>query len=156
MSALPSTVSALMKLPVSFLKKILKHHSVDYSGVKQELTMRVLLLKNRRSYLIFEKERVLLMDLIYLAKDVIIGQKKMHLDVKYDNVIKRRQHPGHDYPHTSSEHKVDLESTLTQVLSPSNISEDNLQDIFQPLLDHNQESKTCNRGCTTWNRIFPE
>ena len=64
--AVPSTMSGLMKVKISYLKQILKYHAIMYAGTKHELAMRVYFLKKKQSFMIFESERVLLTEAVYL------------------------------------------------------------------------------------------
>ena len=60
--------------------KQLLYFLVDICGTKAELVLQVTLLKSKQLYLIFEKERVMITQAVYTAKDLIIAQKSMSLN----------------------------------------------------------------------------
>ena len=82
LNAVLSPVSAISKLQISYLKKILKYHGLYYDGIKAELVLRVMLLKSKQSYLIFRKELVMITEAVYMAEDLIFAQKRMQLDLQ--------------------------------------------------------------------------
>ena len=60
--------------------KQLLYFLVDVCGTKAELVLRVMLLKNKQLYLIFGKERVMITEAVYMAKDLIFAQKSTSLN----------------------------------------------------------------------------
>ena len=53
LNAVPSTMSAISRLQISYLKKILIYHGVHYNGTKAELVLQAMLLTSKNLYLIF-------------------------------------------------------------------------------------------------------
>ncbi len=54
--SLPEDITAIKKFPVTLLKFILKYHGITYKGTKDQLVLRVFLLRHRRHHLAFKSQ----------------------------------------------------------------------------------------------------
>ena len=79
LSSVPNTLSELSKLSVYKLREILRHHNILDCGVKDELVLRVGMLKGGSAHIAFHKEREALLDLINATKRLISLQKEIYL-----------------------------------------------------------------------------
>ena len=163
LSAVPSTMSALSKLQMSYLKKILKCHGVHYDGTKAELVLWVMLLKSKRSYLLFERERVMITEAVYMAKDLIFAQKRMKLD-SVANVYRQRSNPGYDHPNDVALQDGSSACTMNNMINsskskiplPARVTEENLHDVFKPLEEYISNSVRVQKEVRTLDDMFKQ
>ena len=121
LSAVPCTTSAINKLTVHELRAILKHHGYSTIGSKDQLTLRVFMLRQNKRVGITAREEEQLKDLIYLTYNLIHEQRKLSIT---SHVYRKRTYTLQ----TVKPHFVPL---------PAHVScEQDLKVIFQPLLDH--------------------
>lgn len=78
LSSFAADVSNLSNCSIFKLRSILKYHNLNYGGTKDELIMRVFLLRPKRSYLILESTINKLVKGAEKAVSIIIWQRKHH------------------------------------------------------------------------------
>ena len=79
LSLVPSTTTAISRLPISKLRAILHHHGIMTLGMKDELVLRVFLLKQGCTAAIFAKEAAKLKDLIGITEQLILSERSLDL-----------------------------------------------------------------------------
>ena len=89
--SLPSNMSDIKKLPIATLKYILKSHSISICGNKDELMLRVFLLKHGRPYLAAFNQVKAVKNTIQIAKAIISEEVKTYF-LETDNVRRVRKH----------------------------------------------------------------
>ena len=129
LSAVPSTTSVISKLTVQELRSILKHHGYSRVGTKDQLVLRVFLLRNGKKAAVTAREEEQLKDLVNITVSVIFEQWTLSLT---SHVYRKRSYTtGQQIPHF--------------VAMPSHInSENDLQHLFNPLLEHLMEIRIRN------------
>lgn len=70
-SNVPSSVSPLNKQPVRYLRAVLSHHGILGVGAKEELIIRIGLLKCGQQQVVFSRERKALVELISMFKELL-------------------------------------------------------------------------------------
>ena len=70
LSSVPSSIGGLMKFPVAYLRAILRSHNVLEVGTKEELITRVGLLKAGYPEAAFSRERLCVLNMIAMAKQI--------------------------------------------------------------------------------------
>ena len=120
LSSLPSSVSGISQITVAKLKTILRAHSLPYLGCKDELVLRVFMLKHGHADKAGLREKNQLKDLVKLAKELITKLQHMHLT-------------GHVY----RVRKYSTHVNKTFVPMPSHITgENNLSHLYDPLMEY--------------------
>ena len=126
LSVVPNTTSAINKLTIHELKAILKHHGYSPIGNKDQLVLRVFMLRHNKRAAITAREEEQLKDLIQLTYKLIFEQRALSLS---SHVYRRRAYALQ----TIKPHFVSM---------PSHIhSEQDLKHLFQPLLDHIEQER---------------
>lgn len=121
--SVPHTISGIGRLTVAKLKAILRAHKLPYLGSKDELVLRVLMLRQGRRSEASLKQRNAMVDLINVAKDLIMAEQLMNLT----NHIYRTK-------------KYATYTSKTFVPMPSHIrGEEDLLNLYSPLQDYLQE-----------------
>lgn len=69
-NTIPDTISEIWKLSVFQLKEILNYHNVLTCGTKDELVLRLVIIKAERPHLALRKERDGLINLITIVRSV--------------------------------------------------------------------------------------
>ena len=125
LSSIPHTPSGISHLTVAKLKTILKAHNLPYLGSKDELVLRVIMLRHGRTKEAALKEKGQLKDLVKLAKELIMKQQSFHLT---EHIYRVRKYGTH--------------TSKTFVPMPSHITgNDDLSNLYNPLLDYIQHLK---------------
>ena len=127
----PTTTSKIAKLSVGQLRSILHFHGLPCFGTKDELIIRVCLLKNNQISALFAREEQQLKDLIKIIYDLIHCQRL--LDIRSHVVTKRT------YPSRENKNCVPLPQHINTAAD--------LCHLFDPLIQfigiiHDQRSKT--------------
>jgi hypothetical protein len=135
LSDIPDTLTLISKLSISLLREVCKIHGILYSGVKEELALRVFLLRHRRSYLALEKEREALMQLLSVIRSIIFEQKRIHLDKIY---FRDRKYPGVGIPEVSGKDARKRASlvqswTLSTIDVPAGVGAANVYSVFEEI-----------------------
>ena len=76
---IPTSIAAINRLTIPVLRAILKHHKIPNIGIKENLVMRVFLLRHNRTVGITSREEKQIKDLINLVYKVILEQRKLHV-----------------------------------------------------------------------------
>ena len=76
---LPKSTKNIGQLSRSYLQSVLTFHGFAACGTKDELILRVGLIANKRAHLCFNRERKMFLDLIAVAKELILAEKKQIL-----------------------------------------------------------------------------
>ena len=79
LSSIPSSLAALSHLTIPKLRSILKHHRISHIGAKEQLVLRVHLLRQKRSVAATAREEGQLADLVRLIYEVIRKQKELKI-----------------------------------------------------------------------------
>ena len=79
LSDIPKAVTAINHLPVANLREILHHHGFQIFGTKDQLALRVYLLRHAQTAAITGREEEQIKDLINVFKLLILAQKKLQL-----------------------------------------------------------------------------
>ena len=77
-SNVPSSVSQLNKQPVRYLRAVLSHHGILSVGTKEELIIRIGLLKCGQQQAVFSRERKALVELISMFKELLGVERKQN------------------------------------------------------------------------------
>ncbi|CAC5411981.1 unnamed protein product [Mytilus coruscus] len=121
LSDIPTDIQNLTNLSICELRQILRYHNLNFSGTKDELVMRVFLLRHKRSYMIIETTVSKLSKIAEISVSLIIWQKRY-----YNNI----QHIHRKRKFTSIKSAA---SSLIKV--PAYISLNNVTELFDPLFD---------------------
>ena len=78
-SSIPSSASSISQMTVAKLKTVLRAHNLPYLGCKDELVLRVFMLKQGRADEAALREKNQLKDLVKLAKELITKLQHAHL-----------------------------------------------------------------------------
>lgn len=89
--SLPSTTSSLGELTSGQLRSILRKHDLPTCGVKEELVIRILLLKFNKLSLCFHREKNALLDLVGMAKNVMYNEKRYDVVHEVTKIIRKRK-----------------------------------------------------------------
>ena len=79
LNSVPESITEISKLSVYNLHEILRFHNILDCGTKDELIIRVGMLKSGRGYLAFHKEMEAMVDLVAAITSIIAAQKLMYL-----------------------------------------------------------------------------
>lgn len=74
----PSSVSQLNKKPIRYLRAVLSHHGILSVGTKEELIIRIGLLKCGQQQAVFSRERKALVELISIFKELLHVEGKQN------------------------------------------------------------------------------
>ena len=133
LSTVPNTVTELCKYPVARLRYILNYHGIHTCGTKEEIILRLLLVRQNRYYLCFKGEEEEIMSTISLAESVIVRQKRQQI-LQFQYVRKRRTYT-----------KKNCNNFLNV---PQHITFQTLQNSFEELKEYikNLKSIRCQKG----------
>ena len=121
LSAVPCTTSAINKLTIHELRAILKHHGYSTIGTKDQLILRVFMLRHNKRVGITAREEEQLKDLVQLTYKLIYEQRKLSLN---SHIYRKRTYTLQ----TVKPHFVPL---------PNHVScEQDLKLLFQAFIDH--------------------
>ena len=136
-SSIPRLTTEVAKLSVFKLREILRFHNILDCGTKDELILRVGMLKANRAYLAFFKESEAIINLITATRTLIRVQKSMHLtDPKI--IHKKRRFSAPLESSLSSKRPRYAASVAPQyknsfLCTPAEITLDSLQEMLDPL-----------------------
>ena len=136
---IPDSLTDIAKLSIYRLREILRYHNVLDCGTKDELVVRVGMVKGRRKYLAFHRESEAIRNIITATRNIIIAQKRLYLE---DPTVihKRRKFASKCGPSIQKERPRDSASIphqnqKTHLLVPQGLSFDNIEDALIPLSD---------------------
>ena len=115
----PTTTAAISHMPVSELHAILKYHGVSFSGTKDQLVLKVFLLRQGRTAATTAREEEQVKDLIRLVQQLIFAQRNLQLT---NHTYQQRT-----YTSTSCKHFIAVDGIR---------SESDLTNLFSPLIDY--------------------
>ena len=121
LGSLPKSISMLKKLPAATLQYNLKYHNLSTSGKKDNLVLRVFLLRNGRSHLASYMQVREIKDLIKLVQSLILYQVNCEI-IDQPEVYRTRKFPGKNLAKKS------------QIPIPYGVSKENLENLFETLL----------------------
>ena len=133
--SVPNNLTELSKLSTSVLRRILKYHNITTSGKKDELVIRVFLLRNNRSYLCCYEEEQAIEHLLQVAEDLIFEEQSLYLNRDYQVTHTQRRF-------SSFRNKVSLgpkvaagtqETARTKLDVPQHIDEGNLNEMIKEI-----------------------
>lgn len=136
---IPDSVTEIAKMSVYRLREILRVHNVLDSGNKDELVVRVGMVRGGRSYLAFHRELEAIRNIINATRTLIIAEKSLYLeDPKV--IHKRRKFATPSGPSMISMRPRDRASTPHQKQNAflpvtDGLSLDNLEEALTPLSD---------------------
>ena len=122
LALVPSTTTAISRLPISKLRGILHYHGIMTLGIKEELVLRVFLLKQGRTAAMFAKEAAKLKDLIRITEQLILSERTLDL-MRPNHTYFRRTHSC-----------IDHEDNLLEVPPHIKTLQD-LSGLYRPLLE---------------------
>lgn len=137
LSSVPESITGISKLSVCNLREILRFHNILDCGTKDELVIRVGMLKSGRAYLAFQRELEAMVDLVTAVRSIIAAERFLYLE---DPRIlhKRRKFAtpagssvGTKRPRDSASIPARKHSSLLAV--PQGITLDNLEEVLEPL-----------------------
>ena len=80
LSSLPDSITDIAKLSIYKLKEILRFHNVLDCGTKDELVVRVGMVRGGRKYLAFHRELEAIRNLITATRSIITAEKELYLE----------------------------------------------------------------------------
>ncbi len=120
LTAIPTTTSAICRLAVRKLLAILHHHGYPTRGGKDQLTIRVYLLRHNHQHAMFAKEERELQQLVNILQELVLTEREANLL----HIKKRRTFSTDSVP------------TATQQLHIPGIELCELHNVLNPLLAH--------------------
>ena len=139
LNSVPESIAEISKLSVYNLREILRFHNILDCGTKDELIIKVGMLKSGRGYLAFHKELEAMVDLVAAITSIIAAEKLMYLQ---DPRIlhKRRKFATPTASSVSKKRPRDSASVPARKQSsflavPQGITLDNLEELLKPLKD---------------------
>lgn len=78
LSNVPSSVSQLNKQSVRYLRAVLAYHGIVSVGAKEELIIRIGLLKCGQQQAVFSRERKALLELISMLRELFVVEEKQN------------------------------------------------------------------------------
>ena len=133
---IPKTVSKLAKLQLSYLKTILRWYGLPSSGSKDSIVLNVSFVANNKRNLCFMRERKMLLDLVSMAKSLIIQEKKQGLLLETPPTYRYRTFSTPTFQHLSSNRPrqnasvQSIHSSTSQIAVPEEITLSNIEEIF--------------------------
>ena len=129
-ASIPETLPAINKLTVRKLRAILHHHGILTCGAKEQLAIRVYLLKHDKHNGLFYKERKLLHDHINIAEELIF--QELQLNIR--SSLRSRTYGPLSKTTRNLRGEVHYERGKTPIPPPPGIdSLQELTNLFQPL-----------------------
>ena len=86
----PRTSKEITKLPVCYLQSVLAWHNFPICGTKDELVIRVTLIANKREHLCLKREQKKFLDLIIIAKDLLLEEQTQRLMAETGPIYQHR------------------------------------------------------------------
>ena len=119
LSIIPATISGIYKLTIPKLRSILKYHKHPPFGNRDQLAIKVLLLREGKTVAMYAKEEAQIMDLINLTLESIHNQRYMNVT---SHIYRKRQ--------------FSTSTFKTSFLPPPHTvkNESDLQNLFHPFL----------------------
>ena len=138
LSSLPHSVTELSKMSVYRLREILRFHNILDCGTKDELVLRIGMLRVGRSYLAFHKELEAIFNIVTATRTIILIEKDMYLE---DPTIihKRRKFSTPLNPSVSTSRPRDSASISSHqnkkafLVVPEEITLETLVEVLDPL-----------------------
>lgn len=137
LSSVPESITDISKLSVYNLREILRFHNILDCGTKNELVIRVGMLKSGRAYLAFQRELEAMVDLVTVVRSIIAAEKFLYLeDPRILHKRRKFETPagssvGTKRPRDSASIPARKHSSLLAV--PQRITLDNLEEVLEPL-----------------------
>ena len=137
LDSVPNSISEISKLSVYKLREILRFHNILDCSTKDELAIRVGMLKSGRAYLAFQKELEATVNLVTAVTSLIAAEKSLYLaDPRI--LHKRRAFSTPTQSSLSTKRPRDTASIAGRRQSsfltvPRGITLDNLQEVLEPL-----------------------
>lgn len=137
LSSLPDSITDIAKLSIYKLKEILRFHNVLDCGTKDELVVRVGMVRGGRKYLAFHRELEAIRNLITATRSIITAEKELYLeDPKV--IHKRRKFFTKSGPSVNTVIPRDSASIPNQNQNaflevPNGLSLENLEEALTPL-----------------------
>ena len=137
LSSLPDSITDIAKLSIYKLKEILRFHNVLDCGTKDELVVRVGMVRGGRKYLAFHRELEAIRNLITATRSIITAEKELYLeDPKV--IHKRRKFFTKSGPSVNTVRPRDSASIPNQNQNaflevPNGLSLENLEEALTPL-----------------------
>ena len=139
LNSVPESITEISKLSVYNLREILRFHNILDCGTKDELIIRVGMLKSGRGYLAFHKELEAMVDLVAAVTSIIAAEKLMYLEVP--GILHKRRKiatptassVGTKRPRDSATIPARKHSSFLAVRE--GITLDNLEEVLEPLKD---------------------
>jgi len=133
MKTIPTTLPHINKLSVRKLRAIAHQHGVLTCGTKEELSVRVYLLKHGKKDCMFQRERKLLLDLIRITEELIYQESHLKL-----RAIQHARTYGSVSDTTRNlQGKIFSEFKQSKITPPQTIrSLQDLNELFEPLKDY--------------------
>ena len=134
--AIPKTIDKLGKLQLSYLKSILRWYGLPSRGTKSSIILNVSLIANNRRNLCFMRERKMLLDLVVMAKSLVIEEKKQRLLLEIPPTYRYRTFLTSTFQHLSSNRPRQnasvqcLHSSTSHITVPEGITLSNIEQIF--------------------------
>ena len=130
----PKTVTAINHLPVAKLREILHHHGFPVMGNKDQLTLRIYLLRHGQTAAITAREEEQLNDFIRIFKLLVLAQRKLKLS-----------------NHTYQKRTFSTKAYKQMISPPDHISASNAHELFEPVIAYldnqrKQREEKDNRG----------
>ena len=116
---IPTTIAGINRLSVAELREILHFHGYPVLGTKDQLALRVYLMRHAQTAAITGREEEQIKDFINSFKLLILAQKKLQLSC---HTYQKRTYSTKDY--------------LQHVSPPSSITVSNVQKLFDPIIKH--------------------
>ena len=117
--SIPTSVLAINRLPSSKLREILHYHGFVFIGSKDQLTLKVHLLRHGNTAAITGREEEQIKDLIRVTKLLMLAQRKLQLS---SHTYQKRTYSTKVYYHF--------------VDTPAGTTEDNVHELFDPLISY--------------------
>ena len=136
---IPNSVTEIVKLSVYRLREILRFHNVLDCGTKDELVVRVGMVREGRAYLAFHRELEAISNLVNAIRAIIAEER--HVNLGNPTVIyKRRRFATALAPSVGTKRPRDNASITHQwehafLPVPDGLTFDNLERVLDPLSD---------------------
>ncbi len=122
LATIPSTLAGIRRMSVGKLRAILHHHGYPTMGNKDQLVIRVILLRQGKSSDMFQMEERQLKDLVKICDQIILEERRLYLR-KVNHTYRRRTFASH----SSQSSTVSLPQHVLRI--------NDLQVLFDPLVE---------------------
>ncbi|KXJ18944.1 hypothetical protein AC249_AIPGENE25645 [Exaiptasia diaphana] len=158
LQSIPSFVKELNSLSVYRLKEILRYHNLLTCGTKDELILRVGMLKAGRRYLAFQREFKGLSNLISITKKVVNVQKNLWACKLENDIVMKREYSTPSGPSLTSKRPRENASRLSlemrsEVPVPDDIAWGDLENMFSSLENELHLCKSQTRKIETMKSV---